>query len=119
MRETIGEHLVQVQAMRQLLSETDFGNQPSKGFPLIWSNIANALFFSDAKCSRILAFIDPPEFMDDLELAQAVREEGTGLWLFHQPSLLKWITAPGENVLWVNGKQKYYKKFKAVRSRKA
>jgi hypothetical protein len=57
--------------------------------------------------------------MDDLELAQAVREEGTGLWLFHQPSLLKWATAPGENVFWVNGKQKYRKKFNPVRSRNA
>jgi hypothetical protein len=70
----------------------------------------------DAKCGRILAFIQPPEFIDDFEQAQALREEGTGLWLFYHPSLLKWITAPGENVFWMNGKQNYHEKSNAARS---
>jgi len=103
LQETIDEHLVQVKAMRELLSETDFGNSPSIGFGLPLVLLTRHFAHLEAKRSRILAFIDPAEFMDDLELAQALRDEGTGLWLLQHPSLLKWLNAPAENVFWING----------------
>ncbi|OTA92577.1 hypothetical protein M434DRAFT_322762 [Hypoxylon sp. CO27-5] len=79
--EAIWEYHKQVEVMKKMLLETDFEN----------------------KRNEILAFINPPEFMEDLEVSQDSRDEGTGLWLSNHPCLLEWLNTSDGSMLWISG----------------
>jgi hypothetical protein len=52
-------------------------------------------------------WISPPEFVVELERAQALREEDTAYWIFEEPKFKKWQQSGDMNrndgMLWVQG----------------
>ena len=65
---------------------------------------------------NIQQWLSPPSFIQELELAQDLREEGTALWLFDESTFVRWkgsetsmtVSSAGEtrrtNLLWLHGK---------------
>ena len=69
------------------------------------------LIVVDTTFHNVQKWIYPPEFAQDFERAQEIREPGTALWVFNHPQFKAWRTECEEPIastvwkrsLWIHG----------------
>lgn len=99
--QTIHEHGKEIEAVMELLTQTEFGKNQLGSYRGGTVIDIFAIPIVDT-CGRIREYLAAPDFEDGLYQARKQRKESTGLWLMKHSSILKWVASP-ENVFWING----------------